>query len=234
MDARPDEDRGAVEARLEAVGVGPDLCGIPPLVLGYPKNSSKFSTAVKSNSFPTILGPSVLALRVLDDWREIPQKFVLEHSRWRYLESVGIPHRSRPGRPRRAPGASRGGSRPAQKPDAGEGDPPLEVFKKPRVRRFRSGLKSFPRVSPGPAGPRCPRRSPTPPGEDGTLRSALQAGESRGKLVGIRHAAAAPMARRSWARNASTRSTPRTGARHPGTRRRACAPGAPATGSPRQ
>jgi len=43
------------------------LCEIPPLVLGYPKNSSKFSTAVKSNSFPTTLGPSVLASRVLDD-----------------------------------------------------------------------------------------------------------------------------------------------------------------------
>ena len=37
------------------------LCGIPPLALGYPKNSSKFSLAVKSNSFPTILGPFVLA-----------------------------------------------------------------------------------------------------------------------------------------------------------------------------
>ena len=47
---------------------------IPPLVLGYPKNSSKFSTAVKSNSFLTILGPSVFALRVLDDWRENPPK----------------------------------------------------------------------------------------------------------------------------------------------------------------
>ena len=43
------------------------LCGIPPLVLGYPKNSSKISTAVKSNSFPTILGPFVFAPRVLDD-----------------------------------------------------------------------------------------------------------------------------------------------------------------------
>ena len=48
--------------------------------LGYPKNSSKFSTAVKSNSFPTVLGPSVLAPRVLDDWREIPQIFVPKHS----------------------------------------------------------------------------------------------------------------------------------------------------------
>jgi len=46
---------------------GPEQCGIPPLVLGYTKNSSKFSTAVKSNSFRTILGPSVLALRGLDD-----------------------------------------------------------------------------------------------------------------------------------------------------------------------
>ena len=50
------------------------LRGIPPLVLGYPKNSSKISTAVKSNSFPTILGPFVLAPQGLDDWREIPQK----------------------------------------------------------------------------------------------------------------------------------------------------------------
>ena len=54
------------------------LCGIRPLVLGYPKNSSKFPTAVKSNSFPTILGPSVLAPRVLDDWRESFLNFVLE------------------------------------------------------------------------------------------------------------------------------------------------------------
>ena len=46
---------------------GIDLCGIPPLVLGYPKNSSKISTAVKSNPFPTILGPFVLTPRVLDD-----------------------------------------------------------------------------------------------------------------------------------------------------------------------
>ena len=37
-------------------------------------------SAVKSNSFPTILGPSVLAPRVLDNWRDIPQKFVPEYS----------------------------------------------------------------------------------------------------------------------------------------------------------
>ena len=36
-------------------------------VLGYPKNSSKIPTTVKSNSFPTILGPFVFAPRVLDD-----------------------------------------------------------------------------------------------------------------------------------------------------------------------
>jgi hypothetical protein len=41
--------------------------GIRPLVLGYPKNSSIFSTAVKSNTFPTILGPFVFAPRGLDD-----------------------------------------------------------------------------------------------------------------------------------------------------------------------
>jgi len=40
--------------------------------LGYPKKSSTLSTAVKSNSFPTILGPSVLAPRGLDDWGESP------------------------------------------------------------------------------------------------------------------------------------------------------------------
>ena len=51
-----------------------DLCGIRLPVLGYrvPSNSSKFSTAVKSNSFPTMLGPSVFAPRVLDDFRERP------------------------------------------------------------------------------------------------------------------------------------------------------------------
>ena len=54
-------------ANYDAVLVGAELCRIPPLVLGYPKNSSKISTAVKSNSFPTILGPFVFAPRVLDD-----------------------------------------------------------------------------------------------------------------------------------------------------------------------
>ena len=39
----------------------------PTTGFGYPKNSSKISTAVKSNSFPTILGPFVFAPRVLDD-----------------------------------------------------------------------------------------------------------------------------------------------------------------------
>jgi len=62
---------------------GAVLLRLAPLVLacvewfwGYPKNSSKFSTAVKSNSFSTILGPPVLALRGLDDWREGFQEFV--------------------------------------------------------------------------------------------------------------------------------------------------------------
>ena len=45
---------------------------IRPVVLGYPKNSSKFSTAVKSNSFSTSLEPFVLAPRVLDYWSERP------------------------------------------------------------------------------------------------------------------------------------------------------------------
>ena len=36
-----------------------------------PKNSSKISTAVKSNSCPTILGPFVLAPQGFEDWREI-------------------------------------------------------------------------------------------------------------------------------------------------------------------
>ena len=53
--------------REEEVRLRHGLCGIPPLVLGYPKNSSKIPTAVKSNSFPTILGPFVFAPRVLDD-----------------------------------------------------------------------------------------------------------------------------------------------------------------------
>ena len=47
--------------------------------LGTPSNSSKFSTAAESNSFSTILKPSVLARRGLDDWRE-SSKIVPERS----------------------------------------------------------------------------------------------------------------------------------------------------------
>jgi len=47
---------------------------------GTPRVLQNSRSAVKSNSFPTILGPSVLAPRVLDDWRESCQKFVPEHS----------------------------------------------------------------------------------------------------------------------------------------------------------
>ena len=71
------------EVGLRELGERPPrgLRGIPPLVLGYPKNSSKCPTAVKSNSFLTILGPFILAPRGLDDWRDIPPKIVPEHSR---------------------------------------------------------------------------------------------------------------------------------------------------------
>ena len=58
--------------RKAAEGSG-DPCGIRPLVLGYPKNSSKFSTAVKSNSFSTILGPSVVDLEFSTTEERVPK-----------------------------------------------------------------------------------------------------------------------------------------------------------------
>jgi len=71
---------GAAKRKLgSSVGADRAVATSHPSVWN-PKNSSNISTAVKSNSFPTMLGPFVFAPRVLDDWRESPQKFVPEHS----------------------------------------------------------------------------------------------------------------------------------------------------------
>jgi hypothetical protein len=69
LERRPHRHRLGDEVRVDdfVADARGGLCGIPPLVLGYPKNSSKISTAVKSNSFPTILRSFVFAPRVLDD-----------------------------------------------------------------------------------------------------------------------------------------------------------------------
>ena len=100
VDVRLEEvvDREAVVGLVDAVAVAlvldarlapapepegmRDLCGIRSLVLGYPKNSSKFSTAVKLNSNSTIFGPAVLAPpEVSTTGERVSKKNVPEHSR---------------------------------------------------------------------------------------------------------------------------------------------------------
>ena len=66
--------------RASPAGEGVGAAWNPTTSFGVSQNSSKIPTAVKSNSFPTILGPFVFAPRILDDERESPQKFVPEHS----------------------------------------------------------------------------------------------------------------------------------------------------------
>ena len=63
--------------RLESVSVTEECYTVwnPTAGLGYPKISPKFSTAVKSNSVPTILGPFFLAHRDFDDWRELVPEY---------------------------------------------------------------------------------------------------------------------------------------------------------------
>ena len=54
-------------AKIVATLVASDAVWNPTTGFGVSQNSSKIPTAVKSNSFPTILGPFVFAPRVLDD-----------------------------------------------------------------------------------------------------------------------------------------------------------------------